>query len=151
MPDPHFSDPATGRRVSTRPFTCSCIDGALDAAWVHVAGALDIATTPQLARTLRESDARLVVLDLRELEFMDCSGVHAIVDASRRARQLGRRLLLLRGPEHVDRIFSLTGHSHEVETGDLGPVGSPGSLQRSLVSSSLLKTNGNGNGRGPSH
>jgi anti-sigma B factor antagonist len=147
VPDPQFPDPATGRKESTRPFECSCTDGALDAAWVHVAGALDIATTPQLARTLRESHARLVVLDLRELEFMDCSGVHAIVDASRRARQLGRRLLLLRGPPHVDRVFSLTGHSQEVETGDLGPVGSPGSLQRSLVSSSLLMPNRNGRGR----
>ena len=41
--------------------------------------------------------AQLVVLDLRELAFMDSSGVHAIVNASIRARQVGRRLVLLRG------------------------------------------------------
>lgn len=65
-----------------------------------LAGALDLATTPQLERTLRDSQsqARLVVLDLRELAFMDCSGAHAIVNASISARQLGRRLILLRGP-----------------------------------------------------
>jgi anti-anti-sigma factor len=149
MPDPPFPpDPAE----FTWPFECSRTGGTLDAAWVHVAGALDIATTPRLARTLRESETRLVVLDLRDVVFMDCSGVHAIVDATRRARQLGRRLLLLRGPPHVDRVFSLTGYAYDVETGDLGPVASPvGSLQRSLVASSLLKSNGNVRHRGRSH
>jgi len=52
---------------------------------VHVAGALDIATSPELERTLEELNARLVVLDMRELGFMDCAGVHTIVAASRRA------------------------------------------------------------------
>jgi anti-sigma B factor antagonist len=155
MVDPQsFFDSVAGRAAATRPFVCSRTEGGLDAAWVHVAGDLDIATTPQLVRALRESQsrARLVVLDLRELAFMDSSGVHAIVDASSRARQHGRRLLLLRGPAHIDRIFSLTGYSDEVETGDLGPVEPPaGSLQRSLVSASLLKTNGHANGGGPSH
>jgi anti-anti-sigma regulatory factor len=40
--------------------------------------------------------ARLVVLDLREFEFMDTSGVNAIVDAS--IRRDGRRLVLLPAP-----------------------------------------------------
>ena len=95
-----------------------------DAAWVQVAGALDIATTPRLVRTLRESQshARLVVLDLRELTFMDCSGVHAIVDASRRARRAGRRLVVLRGRPHVDRLFWLTGTSDAVDVVDDAPV-----------------------------
>jgi anti-anti-sigma factor len=124
-------------------FVCSSAGGALDAAWVHVAGALDIATAPQLERTLGESQlqARLVVLDLRELTFMDCSGVHAIVNASIRAREVGRRLVLLRGPSNVDRLFTLTGSVDEVEIGDIVSVKPPVQpLQRSLVSSSLLRT-----------
>jgi len=102
------------------PFECSRKEGALEAAWVHVAGALDIATTPRLAQTLRESQsaARLVVLDLRALAFMDSAGVHAIVDASRQARRVGGRLLLLRGTANVDRLFALTGTADEVEVGD---------------------------------
>ena len=98
--------------------------GPLEATWVHVAGALDIATAPRLAATLRESqaDAQLVVLDLRELAFMDSSGVHAIVDASSDARQLGRRLLLLRGPANVQRLFALTGNADRVEVSDLVPT-----------------------------
>jgi anti-anti-sigma factor len=114
------------RRAATlRPFICSSTAGGLDAAWVHVAGALDIATSPKLERTLEESSARLVVLDMRDLGFMDCSGVHAIVDASIRAREDGRRLILLRGTPNVDRVFALTGTSHVVEIGDIEPLPEP--------------------------
>jgi anti-anti-sigma factor len=71
-----------------------------DVAWVHAAGELDIATVPQLVQMLLVSQlrARVVVLDLRELEFVDTSGVHAIMNASIRARRLGGRLVLLRAP-----------------------------------------------------
>ena len=101
---------------SDSPFECSRTNGNRESARVHVTGALDIATTPDLVRTLEDSQsASLVVLDMRQIEFMDCAGVHAIVDASARARQLGRRLLLLRGPESVDRLFTLTGTADQVE------------------------------------
>jgi anti-anti-sigma factor len=126
MPRPHVSpDSIAGRANVLAPaFDCSWTDGGLNAAWVHLEGELDIDTTPQLEQTLRdpESQARLVVLDMRELEFMDSSGVHAIVNESARARQLGRRLVLLRGPPDVDRVFSLTGNSADVESGELEPI-----------------------------
>jgi anti-sigma B factor antagonist len=119
-----LADSLAGRADVVPPaFVCSRTSGGLDAAWVHVAGALDIATTPQLARALRDvrSQARLVVLDLRELAFMDCCGAHAIVNASISARQLGGRLVLLRGRPNVDRVFTLTGSSDAVEIADLDP------------------------------
>jgi anti-sigma B factor antagonist len=102
-------------------FTCSSSGGGAEAAWVRVAGQLDMATVPQLERTLSETrlEARLTVLDLRDLAFMDCSGLHAVVDASTRARQAGCRLLVLRGAPSVDRLFTLTGSSERIEFGDL--------------------------------
>src|ERR1700694_4142200 len=108
-------------------FVCSWTDGGLDAAWVHVTGALDFATLPELVRTLRlpQLQAQLVVLDLRELRFISSSGVHAIVNATIRARQAGRRLILLRGPANVDRMFTVTGSSDVVEIGDVDPVEIP--------------------------
>jgi anti-sigma B factor antagonist len=124
------------------PFVCAVSDG-MDAAWVHLAGELDVATAPELRRKLREAEARarLVVLDLRGLAFMDAAGVHAIVEASIRARQADRRLLLLRGPANVDRVFALTGSADAVEIGDLEPLEPVvRELQRSLVSKSLLRT-----------
>ena len=62
------------------------------------------------------------MLDLRELAFMDSSGVHTIVNASARARQLGRRLVLLRGPPDVDRVFKLTGNCADVENAEVEPL-----------------------------
>jgi anti-sigma B factor antagonist len=140
-----------GHAVAVPQFVCSCTEGGLDADWIRVAGELDVATTPQLVRTLRESQshARLVVLDLRELAFMDCSGVNAIVDAGSRARRAGRQLLVLRAPANVDRLFSLTETADAVEFGDIAPAESPAEThQRSLVSSSLLKTGDWSRGRG---
>jgi anti-anti-sigma factor len=103
---------------------CSWTDGGRDAAWVHVAGELTVATLPHLDRTLREPQvqARLVVLDLRELEFMDGSGAHALVSHAVRARKAGRRLVLLRGPANVDGMLTLAGCSGDLEIGDLGHV-----------------------------
>ena len=64
--------------------------------------------------------ARLVVLDLRGLTFLDAAGVHAIVDASIDARRNDRRLLLMRAPYMIQRAFELTGASGQIETFELG-------------------------------
>jgi anti-anti-sigma factor len=129
VPDEKVLSASTAGRAAALPpaFVCAWTSSGLDAAWVHLAGELDIATTPHLEQTLGDlrSEARLVVLDLRELAFIDSSGVHAIVDASSSAQQGGRRLVLLRGPSHVDRTFELTGSFEDVEIGDLDAVDPP--------------------------
>ena len=126
----HF-DPIPRRADCPPPaFACSWSSGALDAGWVRVAGDLDMATAPQLERTLREPGLRthLVVLDLRELAFMDSAGVRAIVDASVRARESGQRLVIVQGSSNVDRMFTLTGSAEAVEIIDVAalPTNSPG-------------------------
>ena len=125
MPDTLVLTKSIGGRADVLPgaFVCSWTDGGRDAAWVHVGGELDLATAPQLTQPLRlpELQARLVVLDLRELTFIDSSGLHAIIDADRRIRRAGRRLVVLRGPANVDRLFTLTGSSDRLEIGDLDP------------------------------
>ena len=108
-------------------FDCSWSCGGLDAGWVHLAGALDLASAPQLEKTLREPELQthLVVLDLRRLAFMDSSGVHAIVDASIRARKLGHRLVLVHGSPDINRMWALTGSSDDVEIGDIALAAQP--------------------------
>jgi anti-anti-sigma factor len=116
------ADSIVGRANALPPaFQCPWANGG-DAAWVHLPGELDIATTPRLARAVRKVKARLVVLDLRELAFADSSAVHAIVDASIRARELGQRLLLLSGQPDVDRVFTRTASTDHVVTGAVHPV-----------------------------
>jgi anti-anti-sigma factor len=134
-----LADSIVGRADALPPtFQCSWANGGPDAAWVHLAGELDIATTPHLARALHALRARLVVLDLRELAFMDTCGVHAIVDASVRARDVGRRILLLAGPPAVDRVFTLTESSDDVVYGDIHPVEPSGQALMKLVEDGLV-------------
>ena len=134
------------------PFACSCRNGGLDAAWVHVGGELDIATTRRLERTLDgvqgaagcARSARACVL--RQLRL------HGIIGAGVRARRAGRRLVLVRVPSHVDRMLTLTGSSDQVEIGDVDPVAPPvHALQRSLVARSLLMADKTRRGREPVH
>jgi anti-anti-sigma factor len=125
-------DSNAGRGDSVQPFVCSRTHGAVDVGWVRVAGALDSQTAAQLMRTLRQRRLRtpLVVLDLRELTFMDGSGVHAVVDASIRARTAGRRLVVMHVAPHVKRMFVQVGSSEDVEIADLHLVAPP--FQRNL-------------------
>jgi anti-anti-sigma factor len=115
LPDP------TALRLSAvpQPFVCTWGSGGVDGGWVHVAGDLDLAAAPRLVEALRdlEQQACLIVLDLREITFLDAAGVHVIVDASIGARRDGRRLLLVGASAWVQRVFALTGTSHQVEVG----------------------------------
>ena len=49
-----------------------------------------------------------ICLDLRELTFLDSCGLARLVAARRRAMKAGRRLVLVRGPAAVQRVFQLT-------------------------------------------
>jgi anti-anti-sigma factor len=120
-----LAGPMAGRADTLPPaFRCWWAIAGGDAAYLYLAGELDIATTPQLKRELGEpqSQARLVVLDLRGLTFIDSCGVHAIVDAGIRLGQLGHRLLVLRGGPDVDRVFELTESSADLVDVDIHRV-----------------------------
>jgi anti-anti-sigma factor len=116
--------------ASPSGFSCSWTLGGLDAGWVHLAGELDASTSSQLDRTLREPrlQTHLVVLDLRNLRFMDSSGVHIIVGASIRARKAGRRLVLVNGSPNVIDMFTLTGSAGDVEIAEISAVRAPAEL-----------------------
>ncbi len=84
---------------------------------VVVTGELDLATAPALERAVHHAHAggRLMVLDLRGVSFCDSTGLHLILRASRRARDEGRRLVIVRGSEQVQRLFALTGVDEQLE------------------------------------
>ena len=120
-------------------FECDCehADDVPGGAWIHLAGELDLATAPQLARALPEplGRARLVALDMRDLEFMDCRGMKAVIAASAAARVAGARLLLLRGTREVDRVFDLTRCRDQVEVVDTNPFLPDSEIMRRLLDS----------------
>jgi anti-anti-sigma factor len=130
-----FTSAVTARMDSPPFFVCVWRTGRYGAIWVDLAGELDLAASVELARTLRETQARstLVVLDLRELTFMDAAGAHVIIDAGLSARKAARGLIVARGPTQVDMVFTLTGTSEQVELFDLDPEQCPPALSDSLT------------------
>ncbi len=62
----------------------------------------------QLGR-IGESDVQLVIVDLRQLAFIDSTGLGMLVKANQRAEEAGKRLALANGGPQVERLPNLTG------------------------------------------
>jgi anti-sigma B factor antagonist len=112
--------------VVPRPFASSWGVGSWGAAWVRVEGELDLVSSPKLGRTIDEArqSGRRIVLDLREVSFIDSSGVHVIWNTALAVRREGGRLLVVRGPAHVDRVLSMLGVDKHVSMVEIAPQGS---------------------------
>ncbi len=79
---------------------------------ISVSGELDLASSPALEEELGRvaaSGTELVIVDLRELEFMDSTGLSVLVKAHQRAEEQGKRFGLVNGSQQVQRLLSLTG------------------------------------------
>lgn len=75
-------------------------------------GELDIATAPDLEQALTEATANSVteiVLDLRELTFMDSSGLRTLAQANSSAQEQGVALSIIRGPRQIERVLEISG------------------------------------------
>lgn len=66
-------------------------------------------------RRIEEDRPPCIVLDLRELSFMDSCGIGRLVAARRRARRSGTRLVLVRGGRAVQHLLALTGLEESFE------------------------------------
>jgi anti-sigma B factor antagonist len=88
---------------------------------ITVSGELDLASSAALEEELvrvAESDSEQVILDLRGLEFMDSTGLSTLVKAHQRAQEAGQRFGLVRGPQQVQRLLSLTGIAERLPFAD---------------------------------
>ena len=96
---------------------------------VHVAlvGELDLSTVAKVQDELRRVEAgapATVVVDLSKLTFLDSTGLRCIVTADERAREEGRRMVVVRGPESVQRVFAITRLEERLEmVDDVGAIG----------------------------
>ena len=82
------------------------------AAVVVPTGELDLATAPALEDALGrafESGSARVVLDLRELEFIDSSGLRTLLTARRRADQSEAQFSLVAGHRSLERTLEIAG------------------------------------------
>jgi anti-anti-sigma factor len=79
---------------------------------IAIAGELDLASSPSLDAEINrafEAGVGLVIIDLRDLDFMDSTGLSVLIKAHQSAQQAGRRVCLVKGPPQVQRLLSLTG------------------------------------------
>ena len=75
-------------------------------------GEVDMVAAPQVDETVRrlcvEGTTR-IVLDLREVSFIDSTGLRAMLTADGLCRQHGCELSLIPGSEQVQGLFEMTG------------------------------------------
>jgi anti-sigma B factor antagonist len=85
---------------------------------VALEGEIDLALAPEAERLITEAEARepgKLVIDLREVTFMDSSGLRILLTAHRRAEEAGRGFALVKGGDTVNRLLEVTGLSDRLE------------------------------------
>jgi anti-anti-sigma factor len=105
-------DEARGRAIEMAELEPFAVDVQRrdDVAIVQPRGELDVATVERLRAALDGTeDAGRLVLDLRDLTFIDSNGLHLLVALHRRAQRDGFELTLLAPAAPVDRPIRLCG------------------------------------------
>ncbi|MDN0197763.1 STAS domain-containing protein [Streptomyces sp. S.PNR 29] len=98
--EPPVANPHARTRVSG-PYTV-----------VEVAGEIDLLTAELLAEHLDAATARPepdVLVDLRRVDFFDCSGLRALCRAEARAGRRGGRLRIVCVDPHIRRLLRVSG------------------------------------------
>lgn len=94
--------PAFTTRIDTRNGVTS----------IALSGELDVATAPNLVDELTavERDGpKAIMLDLRDLGFIDSTGLHALVAAHGRSQQNGHRFYIVGASPLTRRLCQITG------------------------------------------
>jgi anti-sigma B factor antagonist len=75
-------------------------------------GSLDIATSPTVRAALvdaADQGSKEIVVDLTQLEFLDSTGLGALIGAHRRATEHGGSLRLVVHEGAISRLLNITG------------------------------------------
>jgi len=79
-------------------------------ATIRVRGELDIATGPELQAAIAalEPGYEELVIDLSQCSFFASSGISILLEENTRGAEAGFRLVVVKAPPEVQRIFDLT-------------------------------------------
>jgi anti-sigma B factor antagonist len=94
-----------------------------------LSGEFDLAGVQVFEARLAEVEAReprAIVVDLSAVEFMDSSGLRALVTGDERSRQAGKRFAIVPGPPQVRRVFEITQLEERLDLVDDAAAVSPG-------------------------
>lgn len=122
MPDLNSpSAPPTHSGPAPPPFEFELRHSDRSATWIGVSGELAHDSVAQFEQAMRDalSNARLLIIDLRQLTGIDDTGAQVILDAHARARRSRRRLVFVRGAAEIDRLLERFGLSDRLEIVDI--------------------------------
>jgi anti-sigma B factor antagonist len=99
------------RNAIPSPFRCEARTHGESLVLV-VGGDLDMATVGAVRNKLAavvEEGWKRIVLDLREVDFIDSQGLHVLLDADREARGGGWSFAIADGSQPLARLLAITG------------------------------------------
>jgi anti-sigma B factor antagonist len=86
---------------------------------VDLDGELDMASAPLLQSALDGAEIEpdtMVVLDLQSLQFIDSTGLRAILSLRDQCRERAQQFAVTRGSPQVQRLLDITGVSEHLQT-----------------------------------
>jgi len=95
-----------------REFHLDTVGPISDCAVLQVTGEVDVYTAPMLREQIRELAAKgavHLIADLGQVDFLDSTGLGALVGGLRRLREAGGSLALVISTPRILRIFQITG------------------------------------------
>lgn len=87
------------------------------AAIVAARGDIDLSTLMEVIAALDRArvGARSLIFDLREVGFMDTSGLRLVIEEQQRAAHSSYRFAVVRGSHRIQRLFEIAGLAGEEE------------------------------------
>ena len=91
---------------------------------LRLSGELTLATLHVFQDQLRDSEAArpdVLVIDVRQLKFVDSLAIGELIAADKRSRGVGRRLTLITAPGPVERLLAVAGVDGRLRTASERP------------------------------
>lgn len=111
--------------TSEHPYLTIEVTEAPGAQTIALTGEADLLGAPKLQAAFADvcsGEPGLIVLDLKNLTFIDSSGLHALVTGHQLCRARGHELKVIPGPANVQRLFEITGMNDILPFGDPEPI-----------------------------
>lgn len=100
-------------KSSEKTAPCSTFGGEIDAYTAPL-------VSEQLLPLVSEAESKSVSVDLRDVSYMDSTGVGVLIGALKASRQSGCQLVLENVTPRIERLFRITGLSDIIPVKPLG-------------------------------
>ncbi|HEY3829900.1 MAG TPA: STAS domain-containing protein [Solirubrobacteraceae bacterium] len=103
------------------PYLTIDVTSAARTQTIVLTGEADLLDAPRIEAALKDAsddEPGLIIVDLRNLTFIDSSGLQALLAGHELCRARDHELRILPGPENVQRLFELTGMTEALPFAD---------------------------------